>query len=237
MSVMIQSVFERKEIKYIITSAQRSAMLNDMRGFMQADEFGTTTICNIYFDTPDDRVIRESIEKPVYKEKLRLRTYGVPNDGSLAFLELKKKFEGIVYKRRETMPYSAAYGFLVNRERPEKMTQILKEIDWTLDFYPGLAPRTALFYERTAYFGCEDPELRMTLDNGMRSRKTELDLRAGSHGKSFMDGDLNIMEIKILNSMPLWMSAILDKHGIFPNSFSKMGTVYINNLKEELQIP
>lgn len=229
---MIQTVFERKEIKYIITGAQRRALLEDMRGRMQPDKFGLTTICNIYFDTPNNRLVRESIEKPLYKEKLRLRTYGVPDDGSNAFLELKKKFEGIVYKRREILPYKEAHDFLVGRRRPENMTQILKEIDWTLDFYHGLAPAMGLFYDRIAYFGCEDEQLRMTLDNNLRSRLTDLDLRSGAHGDSFLDEDLSVMEIKISDAMPLWMAEILDKHGIYPGSISKYGTSYTKNFLE-----
>lgn len=230
--MILQTVFERTEVKYLITSAQRSAMLRDMQGLMQADQFGLTTICNIYFDTPDNRVVRESIEKPLYKEKLRLRTYGVPKDDSNAFIELKKKFEGIVYKRREILPYAEAYDFLTKRKRPDKMTQILKEIDWTLDFYPGLAPAHALFYDRVAYFGCEDELLRMTLDNNLRSRTYDTDLRSGSFGDKFVDDDLNVMEIKISDSMPLWMAEILDKHRIYPGSFSKIGAAYTKKLLE-----
>lgn len=229
---MVQSVFERKEIKYVITNAQREAMLKAMQGYMQPDQYGTTTICNIYFDTPSNMLIRESIEKPVYKEKLRLRTYGVPEEDSPAFIELKKKYLGIVYKRRETLPYSEAFSFLTERKPPARQSQILSEIDYALGFYKDIAPAMALFYERTAYFGCEDNELRMTLDNGMRSRVSDLDLRLGSYGESFMDEDHYVMEIKILNAMPLWMADILDDTGIYPSSYSKYGTSYTKNLIE-----
>ena len=126
---MITSIFERKEIKYPISSRQHDELLGLLSGRILPDEYGLTTVCNIYFDTPDHRLIRESIEKPMYKEKLRLRTYGVPGEGSTAFLELKKKFDGIVYKRRETMPYSEAWDLLVNRVPPARQTQILKEIE------------------------------------------------------------------------------------------------------------
>ena len=120
---MIQTVFERKEVKYIISGAQRKAMLKDMEGRMQPDQYGLTTICNIYFDTPDSRLIRESIEKPLYKEKLRLRTYGVPDESTPAFIELKKKFEGIVYKRREILPYAEAMRFLTERAEPSRRSE------------------------------------------------------------------------------------------------------------------
>jgi len=229
---MIQTVFERKEVKYILTKAQRDAMLDAMKGLMQEDQYGLTTICNIYFDTDNSRLVRESIEKPVYKEKLRMRTYGVPTDGSLAFIELKKKFQGIVYKRRETLPYLEAYAFLTERKRPSKWSQIMAELDYALDFYQGIAPAMALFYDRTAYLGCEDPELRMTLDTNIRYRTHDFDLRSGAAGKVLMGPDSYILEIKILDAMPLWMSRILDKLKIYPTSYSKYGSAYTKNLIE-----
>lgn len=223
---MDQSIFERKEIKYIITAGQHEALLKALEGRMQADEFGVTRICNVYFDTPDFRLIRESIEKPLYKEKLRLRTYGIPLDGDRAFIELKKKFNKIVYKRREIMPYKEAMDFLVGRNRPEKMSQIMKEIDWVLDFYPGLAPAMDLFYDRQAYFGTEDPALRMTFDTNIAFRVKDLDLRNGTHGETLMDSGSYILELKINNAMPLWLSAILDEIKIYPGSYTKYGNAY-----------
>lgn len=221
-----QAVFERKEIKYIITKEQYEALRERMRGFMQADEYGATKICNIYFDTPNSRLIRESIEKPRYKEKLRLRTYGVPVGDSPAFVELKKKLMGIVYKRREIMPYDEAIRFLVGREAPEPYTQIMAEIDWVLDFYEGLAPAMALFYDRQAFFGCEDPELRMTFDTNITFRTDDLDLRHGPHGQTLMDQGSYILEIKINNAMPLWLSGMLDELRIYPGSYTKYGNAY-----------
>ncbi len=225
-------VFERKELKYIITKAQRDAMLDLMSGYMRPDKYGVTTICNIYFDTPNHRLIRSSIEKPLYKEKLRLRTYGVPNDDTPAFAELKKKFKGIVYKRRETLPYAEAFDFLSGRGQPSLDTQVIKEIDWTVKNYEGLRPAMALFYDRVAYEGCEDPELRMTLDTNLVYRTYDLDLRKGAYGEVFMDGDHYILEIKILNSMPLWMAEVLDKLCIYPGSYSKYGAAYTKDLIE-----
>jgi SPX domain protein involved in polyphosphate accumulation len=226
------SKFERKEIKYILTKKQHDDLLIALEGYMRPDKYGLTTICNIYFDTPNLRLVRESIEKPLYKEKLRLRTYGVPKDSDNAFIELKKKYEGIVYKRRETLPYGEAMRFLVGRERPERWGQIFAEIDWVLDFYKGLAPAMALFYERIAYEGLEDPELRLTLDNDVRFRTDDLDISHGSYGQELMGGDRYIMEIKILNAMPLWLADILDRLRIYPSSYSKYGSAYNKLLVE-----
>ena len=223
---MAERRFERKEIKYVISAAQREMLMPLLAGRMQADEYGVSRICNIYFDTPSSRLIRESIEKPLYKEKLRLRTYGVPGDESPAFVELKKKFKGIVYKRREIMPYAKAMRFLTERERPEPMTQIMKEIDWVLQSYEGLAPSMVLCYERQAFFGCEDPSLRMTFDTNITFRTDDLDLRKGTYGESLLDSSACILEIKISQAMPLWLSHALDTLGIYPASYSKYGNAY-----------
>ncbi len=223
---MIKSKFERKEIKYIISAYQHDDLLDALGDRMQPDEFGVTRICNIYFDTEDFRLIRESIEKPLYKEKLRLRTYGIPKEDDLAFIELKKKFNKVVYKRRETMSYYDAIHFLIGREKPENMNQILREIDWVLDFYPGLAPAMDIFYDRRAYFGVEDPALRMTFDTNIAYRTEDLDLRNGSFGETLMDNGSYILELKINNAMPLWLSGIMDKLKIYPSSYTKYGNAY-----------
>lgn len=223
---MIKSKFERKEIKYIISAYQHDDLLEALSGRMQPDEFGVTRICNIYFDTEDFRLIRESIEKPLYKEKLRLRTYGVPKDEDTAFIELKKKYNKVVYKRRETMSYYDAILFLVGREKPKNMNQILTEIDWVLDFYPGLAPAMDIFYDRRAYFGTEDPEIRMTFDTNIAYRMDDLDLRNGSYGDVLMDDSQYILELKITDAMPLWLSGIMDRLKIYPGSYTKYGNAY-----------
>lgn len=231
----MKSIFERKEIKYIITKRQHDELLEELlAGYMQPDRYGLTRICNIYFDTPNSRLIRESLEKPVYKEKLRLRTYGEPDDDSLAFVELKKKYMGVVYKRREIIPYREAMDFLVKREKPANMTHILEEIDWVLDFYEGLAPSMVLCYDRQAYFGTEDPELRMTFDTRIDFRIKDLDLTHGSAGRRIMDENSYVLELKITDAMPLWLSEIFDRLKIFPGSFSKYGTAYTTLLSEYL---
>lgn len=223
---MITSVFERKEIKYPISGQQHDWLLMQMKNYMQPDQYGLTKVCNIYFDTPASRLIRESIEKPLYKEKLRLRTYGVPQSDSLAFIELKKKFEGIVYKRRETLPYAEAMAFLTERKRPERWSQIFEEIDWALSLYEGIAPGMVLCYDRIAYFGAEDPALRITFDSDITYRTEDFDLTHGAYGNRLQTNFDYMMELKISNAMPLWLSGTLDKLEIYPGSFSKYGTAY-----------
>lgn len=229
---MATSVFERKEIKYPISREQRDGLLSLLGERIKADEYGLTTICNIYFDTPDSRLIRESLEKPMYKEKLRLRTYGVPGESSTAFIELKKKFDGIVYKRREILPYAEAMRFLTEGKAPERESQILRELKWTLDFYGSLVPAMVLCYDRIAYFAPEDPEIRVTFDSNIRYRTEELDLMQGAHGRALLEDDQFIMELKISGAMPLWLSHALDQLKIYPGSYTKYGNAYKTLLSE-----
>ena len=229
---MLRYVFERKEIKYILTKQQRDDLLVLLEGRMQPDEYGVTRICNIYYDNDTFRVIRESIEKPKYKEKLRLRTYGVPSDSTPAFVELKKKLNGIVYKRRVTMPYSDALRFLGRGGYAGEHTQIVKEIEWVLESKPDLKPAIALCYDRQAYFGCEDPDLRMTLDTHINYRLTDIDLRNGSWGDTLIDGSTYILELKTNGAMPLWLADAFDKLKIYPGSYTKYGNAYKKLLTE-----
>ena len=126
----IQYSFARVEKKYMLTRTQRGALLNRIASHLEADAHPTYTICNIYYDTDDYRLIRASIEKPVYKEKLRVRSYGVPGEGDTVFVELKKKFDGVVYKRRVTTELSMVEPFLTGLLKKDTFGQIGQEIDW-----------------------------------------------------------------------------------------------------------
>ena len=99
-----QTVFKRYELKYLLTERQKKCVMEAMEPCMTPDAYGRTTIRNIYFDTADYRLARRSIEKPVYKEKLRIRSYEKASGASPVFVELKKKYKGVVYKRRISMP-------------------------------------------------------------------------------------------------------------------------------------
>lgn len=221
-----KSVFRRVEKKYIVNDEQLHSIMPELMKYMREDEYGISTVCSLYFDTPDRRLIRTSMEKPVYKEKLRLRCYRVPNDDSEVFLELKKKYKGIVYKRRVAMTYSQAMRFVRCTECPDNSNQILKEITWTLKYYGNLEPSMALFCERFALRGNDDDNLRITFDKRLRYRTHDLELSKGSHGELLLPADKYIMEIKTAFSMPLWLTKLLDENNIYPVSFSKYGTAY-----------
>ncbi len=221
---MIQTCFKRIEKKYLLNRAQYYAMLNGIENYMEPDEYFSYKIGNIYYDTYNFDLIRASLEKPVYKEKLRVRSYGVPGSGDNVFVELKKKFDGIVYKRRITMTAEDATESL-RRGYICRTDQISREINWFLRTYDPLAV-AYIGYDREAFAGTEDPNLRMTFDTNLRGRSWNTDIRGGDHGTYIIPKDTILMEIKIPGSAPLWLSHLLSENGIYDSSFSKYGTYY-----------
>lgn len=229
------SVFERIEKKYLLTQAQYQGLRIALQGRMVEDEYGLHTICNLYMDTDDWALIRQSIEKPVYKEKMRLRTYGTPGADSAAFLELKKKLQGVVYKRRVTLPLQEAMQYIEHRILPREDTQILREIDWAMQRQP-LSPKVCLCYDRQALAGRDDPSLRVTFDDNIRFRLTDLDLTRGSWGTQLLADPLILMEVKALGSMPVWFAHLMAELQIAPTSFSKYGVCYRDFIAAGAQI-
>lgn len=227
-----QAVFKRKEIKYLLSSEERNALLPILEAHMEPDAFAHSSISNLYYDTPNFRMVRRSLEKPMYKEKLRLRSYGTPENTSTVFPEIKKKAMGIVYKRRISLPYQEAVSFLSGQQIASTdmcdgtTQQILHELDWMLASYENLSPRVFLSYERDSYKGISDPSLRLTLDQDILFRTDRLDLREGAFGKAILLPDQTLMEVKISNAAPLWLAQALSEIGIFPVSFSKYGRAY-----------
>lgn len=222
---MAQEVFKRYEKKYIISIEQYNELMSQMITRMSADQYGKHTISNIYFDTSGFDLIRTSLNKPTYKEKIRLRSYGQPAEDNSVFIELKKKFDGVVYKRRVPLPLKDARKYLYYGIKPEKDSQILREIDYSMNLYEP-KPKVYLAYERIAFFGKEDPELRVTFDMNIRARENNLDLSKSSYGIPLLEKGMLLMEIKIPGAMPVWMSRMLSEIKIFPVSFSKYGTYY-----------
>lgn len=233
---LYQSVFERYEKKYVITGAQKEKLLSAINGRLVPDEFGESTVCNLYFDTPDYRLIRASMERPVYKEKLRLRSYGIPDENSNVFVELKKKYKGVVYKRRINMTYGEAVDFLCRRNFPRADTQVYGEIAYFMGFYRSLRPTVSIFCDRTAYFSSEDRNVRVTFDRNIRFRNQMLDLSTGSQGVKLLDSGLYVMEVKTLGSVPLWFSSALGELEIYPRAFSKYGKAYEMMFKQPLLV-
>ena len=220
----VQSCFQRVETKYLLTQAQAEAMRRGMQGRVLPDEYSRYTICNIYYDTEDYFLIRTSLEKPVYKEKLRLRSYGVPDSRKPVFVELKKKYDGVVYKRRITTNVSEAEKS-VRAGKLTRCDQISREINWFLQSWQP-EPAAYIGYDREAWAGTDDEELRITFDTCLRGRNRDIDLRAGDYGELFLPPDSVLMEIKLAGGAPLWLARLLSENRIFPTSFSKYGTYY-----------
>lgn len=221
--------FKRYEKKYLLSPEKYAALRARLEGLIKPDKFFSSTVCSIYYDSSSYDLIRNSIEKPVYKEKLRLRSYNVPSPESTVFVELKKKYKGIVYKRRVPMPCGIAHAYLRGEIPAPEQGQIINEINWFLKTN-SVSPKVFIACEREAYVACENEELRITFDNNLRWRETELDLTAGSAGEPLTDEGWVLMELKIPGAMPLWLAHILSELEIFPTSFSKYGTAYTRNI-------
>jgi len=223
----VQQIFKRYEKKYMLTGEQEQKFLKAIEGKMIMDKYGEHDICNIYFDDDTFNLIRTSLDKPLYKEKLRLRTYGIPENGEhQAFVEIKKKYDGVVYKRRIPLKLKEAEDYLYRGIRPGKDSQILREIDWFLKQHAPIAPKVMLCYKRRAFFGAENKDFRLTIDREITCRYDELELTKGVYGDKILKEGNSLLEIKIPGIMPLWMSEILSGLKIFPVSFSKYGTYY-----------
>ena len=224
--------FKRYEKKYLLSARKFELLWERLREHLVPDLFHRSTVCSIYYDSDDFSLIRHSLEKPVYKEKLRLRSYNVPGPDGEVFVELKKKYKGVVYKRRVRMSAAEAERYLAGQSRPPEEGQILREIDFFLQTHE-VSPKAFIACEREAWVDREEPELRITFDRNLRWRDTDLHLSSGSGGEPLLpDGEV-LMEIKIPGAAPLWLAHLLSELEIFPTSFSKYGTCYRQDLLEK----
>ncbi len=230
---MAIEVFNRYENKYLLDEKTYARMQTRLADYMELDAYNklheTYAISNLYYDTEDANLIRTSLSKPKYKEKLRLRAYGVPEMDSIVFLEIKKKFSGLVNKRRTELTLTEAYDFVqtgvLPAEQPYMNRQVLREIQYFLACY-DLKPALYLAYDRRAYFGIGQHDLRISFDTNIRTRRHDLRLEAGDTGTPLLRDDQWIMEIKVAQSIPVWLSRLLASYNIYPVSFSKYGTEY-----------
>ena len=228
-------IFKRLEKKYPVSTAQKEKLLTMIEDKLVPDEYGKSTVCSLYLDTPTHLLIRNSIEAKCYKEKLRLRSYGVPNGDTKVFLEIKKKFQGVVYKRRVSMTLDEAKAYIDGGESPIK-SQIMSEIDYAMRFYGQPKPSILIAYEREAFYVKGLPNVRLTFDSGIRYRNEDLLLEKGNHGELLLPDDRLILEIKTDGAMPLWLSAALGKCKILPSSFSKCGNAYAVIMKNKIKV-
>ena len=221
-----QTVFQRYELKFILTCDQKKKVLQAMAPYMALDKYGLTTIRNIYFDTDNYRLVRHSIEKPVYKEKLRIRSYSQADPISPVFVELKKKYESIVYKRRLSLPEAQAMDWVNGGLHYQKETQISDEIDYFITYYQTLHPVVFLSYEREAYYSLCGDDFRITFDDTILCRQEDLSLTSDVWGTSILEDGMVLMEIKCSGGIPLWMTRFLSDEHLYKTSYSKYGTAY-----------
>lgn len=227
-----QNVFKRYELKYLLTREQKDIILNAMEAYMEQDAFGRSTIRNIYYDTPSSLLIRNSLEKPVYKEKLRVRSYGTAKPDSTVFIELKKKYKSVVYKRRVSTTEAEAMNYLNKGKALPMQNQITEEIDYFCKFYENLAPAMFLTYEREAFYGKEDKELRITFDEKILWRTEDISLCSPVYGTPILEDGYSLMEIKIAGAMPMWLAELLSENHIHKTPFSKYGNAYLQLQRE-----
>jgi hypothetical protein len=217
-------------------------VINRISDYMDVDSYNRNgkfyQISNLYYDSQDDMLIRNSIEKPIYKEKLRLRSYGTPDEEDRVFLEIKKKYKNIVNKRRVSIKLSDAYQYMAGERNdtmsdPQINQQVLREISYFKDFY-HVVPKVYLSYDRKAYFSKNDSDFRVTFDTNIVTRRNELRLEYGSYGTKLLNDGIYLMEIKINKAVPLWFVNIISEFNIYPVSFSKYGTEYKNYILQGL---
>jgi hypothetical protein len=229
-----QSVFKRYELKYLLTEQQKQTVLSAMEPYMELDRYGRTTIRNIYYDTDTYRLIRRSIEKPDYKEKLRIRSYRQVTADGAVFVELKKKVDGVVYKRRVSMPEQEAADW-IRSGKTEQTGQIVREIDYFIDFYQTLHPTVFLSYEREAYYERDGGDFRVTFDDHILCRTDDLSLTSEVYGTPILEPGKVLMELKCAGGIPLWMAHVLSENKIYKTSFSKYGTAYTQLIFPQLR--
>ena len=223
---MYKKIFKRNELKFVLTKRQKEILLNDFKDYIKIDQYGLTKICNIYFDTNTYLLIRKSIEKPLYKEKIRIRSYGEINIDDDVFVEVKKKYDHVVYKRRLALKEEEAINWLLKKEKCTKEGQIVNEIDYFIHFYENLEPKLFLSYDREAYISDELNEFRITFDENICARVDNFTFKNNSGGINILDEDKVLMEIKCLGGLPLWLTKVLSREKIYKTSFSKYGEAY-----------
>ena len=235
-----QAVFKRYEIKYMVTAEQKARIQKAMEPYMELDRFGRSTVRNIYFDTDDFVLARHSIAKPDYKEKLRIRSYSKAEADSTVFVELKRKYDGVVYKRRIGLPETDAMKWMagsrdpaIMRETDAESPQVAREIEYFTSLYSGLKPVLYLSYDREAYRMKKDASMidggggfRVTFDSRILCREGDLSLRSDPYGTQILEEGMFLMELKCPGAIPMWMTKILSEERLYKTSFSKYGTAY-----------
>lgn len=239
---MAINTFARKEIKFLLNMHQYENLMEEIDKYMNPDKFCIDGkeygVYNIYYDTFDDFLIRESLSKPYYKEKIRLRSYFSPAEpDDTVFLEIKKKIGGIVAKRRVTMTLAEADEYLKSRKKPDFdkyiTGQVFTELDVFLKNY-YVKPKQYISYQRRAFFGKDNHDFRLTFDRLITERRDNLTLAEPSYGSQIINKDQRLMEVKVSDTIPEWLIQKLSELRIYKTSFSKYGKAYQNYIYNKI---
>lgn len=228
-------IFERYERKYLLSRFQFESVLRQLEGSMEQDSYGLHTISTIYYDTGDFDIIRRCLKGPRFKQKLRLRAYGLPGRESTVYLELKKKLSGITYKRRVALPLWKAESYLAGGAPPRERGRAFGEIDWFVRQHP-MEPKVLISYDRIALQGIQDPSLRVTFDSGIRWRDSDLRLGHGDRGQPLLEPGSYLMEVKAQGALPLGFVRMLSGLKAYPVSISKYGSIFGKYLTDKEDI-
>ena len=244
--------FQRKEKKYLISSGQYKAIKEGLTSHMRLDDYGATRIDSLYLDSFDHNLICKSLEKPLYKEKLRVRSYGAFSEADAVYVEIKKKFKGIVYKRRVRMSAEGARAYYTHQmtyeqaqhvypvlQNPENdltvgKIQIAREIDAFFKRHPGIEPAMLISCIREAWCPNDNDDQdcvdRITFDESI----SYVDLLKANavQRRPVISDDLVVMEIKCAGGYPQWLCDLLGDCGAYPRSFSKYGNAFKRVLSE-----
>ena len=230
-----QMTFKRYELKYLLNKKEKEEILLAMKPHMKLDDYGRTVIRNIYFDTENFRIIRRSLEKPVYKEKLRIRSYKPVQITDPVFVEIKKKYKSVVYKRRLLLPEKTVMESFRTGEPLPVCSQIGDEIQYFREYYKNLQPSVFLSYEREAFYSLDGSDFRVTFDENILYRRNDISLGSEIYGHPLLGKQQTLMEIKTSGGIPLWMSETLTKHHLYKTSFSKYGSAYQRMMEAAMQ--
>ena len=230
---MAITIIDRMEQKYFISFDKYKELMDRIEDKLVKDRYFDERIYNIYFDNDEYEFIIKSLDKPLYKEKVRLRSYSEAKEGTNVFLEIKKKFMGHGNKRRVVIDYNDAINYIDNNIIPDTNKQIMYELDYTFK-KNNLKPKISLTYDRLSYAFKEDESYRVTFDTNIRYSNKKLDLvNIDDEDSLFNDG--YIMEVKTLKGYPTWFSKALNELKIYPTSYSKVGEAY-KKLKERNEL-
>ena len=226
---MYDNHFQRVEEKYLLNEEQKEIFLKKIKTYIEKDKFYISNIHNIYFDDCNNDLIINSLEKPIFKDKYRIRSYGIPNIDDDVFFEIKTKYNGIVGKRRIKIKLKEYYEYIENNKKNNN--QIFNEIDYYFRYY-HLKPAIYIAYDRQSYIGVDNKNLRITFDSNLRSRRSNLYFKDEESLENYFSDNMYIMEIKTVGSMPLWLVRILSEMNIMPTSFSKYGKIYEKEMEK-----